>query len=169
MPLQSADNARNDIHGSDTDMQAPAFVDQYLAYLLARTSQRISGEFHALVQAQGVSLMEWRIMASLSGRPHLCIGELADIVLAKQPTVTKLVGRMQEAGWVVRIDAPQDKRQSLVSLSRQGEQRVKPLLALAQAHEEAVLSRLSPDQSAQLKDILAILMDDPECSHINPK
>ena len=30
-------------------------------------------------------------MASLSGKDSLSIGELADIVLAKQPTVTKLV------------------------------------------------------------------------------
>ena len=68
------------------------FVDDYLAYLLARASHLISSEFHAVVEASGLSLMEWRVMASLSGKDSLSINELASIVLAKQPTVTKLVG-----------------------------------------------------------------------------
>jgi hypothetical protein len=59
------------------------FVDDYLAYLLARASHLISSEFHAVVQASGISLMEWRVMASLSGKEALSIGELADIVLAR--------------------------------------------------------------------------------------
>ena len=76
----------------------PGFVDDYLAYLLARASHLISSEFHTVVEASGLSLMEWRVMASLSGKDSLSINELASIVLAKQPTVTKLVGRMQDAG-----------------------------------------------------------------------
>ena len=77
----------------------PGFVDDYLAYLLARASHLISSEFHAVVEASGLSLMEWRVMASLSGKEALSINELADIVLAKQPTVTKLVGRMQSVSY----------------------------------------------------------------------
>ena len=37
-------------------------------------------------------------MASLSDKDNLSINELASIVLVKQPTVTKMVGRMQDAG-----------------------------------------------------------------------
>ena len=81
-------------------MSDSGFVDDYLAYLLARASHLISSEFHAEVEASGLSLMEWRVMASLSGKPSLSIQALADIVLAKQPTVTKLVGRMQDAGLI---------------------------------------------------------------------
>ena len=61
------------------------FVDDYLAYLLARASHLISSEFHAVVEANGLSLMEWRVMASLSGKEVLSVGDLADIVLAKSP------------------------------------------------------------------------------------
>lgn len=130
------------------------FVDDYLAYLLARASHLISSEFHAVVEASGLSLMEWRVMASLSGKDSLSVGELADIVLAKQPTVTKLVGRMEEAGWVQRRDAPHDKRQSLVSLTPAGRRKVKPLLAQAQAHEAQVTADIGAPEVDQLKRIL---------------
>ena len=124
------------------------FVDDYLAYLLARASHLISSEFHAVVEASGLSLMEWRVMASLSGKDALSVGELADIVLAKQPTVTKLVGRMAKAGWVQRSDATHDKRQSLVRLTPLGRRKVKPLLVQAQAHEAAVLDDVMAELGA---------------------
>ena len=134
------------------------FVDDYLAYLLARASHLISSEFHAVVAASGLSLMEWRVMASLSGKPSLSVGELADIVLAKQPTVTKLVGRMEEAGWVRRVDATHDKRQSLVSLTPIGQRKVKPLLDKARAHEQGVVSELGTCEADRLKQLLMQLI-----------
>ena len=130
------------------------FIDDYLAYLLARASHLISSEFHAVVEASGLSLMEWRVMASLSGKDSLSINELASIVLAKQPTVTKLVGRMQDAGWVNRVDAPHDKRHSLVSLTAAGQRKVKPLLAQARAHEAQVMADIGLGEVAQLKKVL---------------
>ena len=133
---------------------SPGFVDDYLAYLLARASHLISSEFHAVVEASGLSLMEWRVMASLSGKDSLSVGELADIVLAKQPTVTKLVGRMEEAGWVKRWDAPHDRRQSLVSLTPAGQGKVKPLLVQARAHEGQVMADIGLAEVAQLKKVL---------------
>jgi DNA-binding MarR family transcriptional regulator len=139
--------------------QPPGFVDDYLAYLLARASHLISSEFHAVVEASGLSLMEWRVMASLSGKDALSVGELADIVLAKQPTVTKLVGRMEEAGWVKRCDAPHDKRQSLVSLTANGQRKVKPLLAQARAHEAQLMADIGSTELIQLKQVLERLIE----------
>ena len=137
----------------------PGFVDDYLAYLLARASHLISSEFHAVVEASGLSLMEWRVMASLSGKDSLSINELASIVLAKQPTVTKLVGRMAEAGWVKRVDAPHDKRQSLVSLTPAGRRKVQALLVKARAHETSVVAELGEAQTDQLKQVLVRLIE----------
>ena len=137
---------------------APGFVDDYLAYLLARASHLISSEFHAVVEARGLSLMEWRVMASLSGKTALSVGELANIVLAKQPTVTKLVGRMEEAGWVTRMDAPHDKRQSLVRLTAAGRSKVKPLLTQARAHEAQVMTDIGMTNAEQLKQVLERLI-----------
>lgn len=92
-------------------------------------------------------------MASLSGKKALRVGELADIVLAKQPTVTKLVGRMSEAGWVKRVDAPHDKRQSLVSLTATRQRKVKPLLAKARAHAAWVSADIGLGEVVQLKRV----------------
>ena len=135
-------------------MQEKDFVDSYLPYLLARASFTISSEFHAQVEAAGFTVSEWRILASLSGVKQRTVGELADIVLAKQPTVTKMVLRMVDQGLVMRTACTQDKRQAWVSLTLKGKKRVTPLLKKAALHEKSVLSALGESQSHVLKSIL---------------
>ncbi len=135
-------------------MAEKEFVDKYLPYLLARASFSISSEFHAQVEAAGFTVSEWRILASLSGVKQRTVGELADIVLAKQPTVTKMVLRMADQGLVMRTACTQDKRQAWVSLTLKGKKRVTPLLKKAALHEKNVLSSLGEPQSQALKSIL---------------
>jgi DNA-binding MarR family transcriptional regulator len=142
-------------------MAEKEFVDSYLPYLLARASFSISSEFHAQVEAAGFTVSEWRILASLSGVKQRTVGELADIVLAKQPTVTKMVLRMADQGLVMRTACTQDKRQAWVSLTLKGKKRVTPLLKKAALHEKNVLSSLGEPQSQALKSILQQLFKAP--------
>jgi DNA-binding MarR family transcriptional regulator len=135
-------------------MAEKEFVDSYLPYLLARASFTISSEFHAQVEAAGFTVSEWRILASLSGVKQRTVGELADIVLAKQPTVTKMVLRMASEDLVMRTPCTQDKRQAWVSITPKGQKLVKPLLKKAALHEKNVLSSLGEPQSQALKSIL---------------
>jgi DNA-binding MarR family transcriptional regulator len=139
-------------------MAEKEFVDSYLPYLLARASFSISSEFHAQVEAAGFTVSEWRILASLSGVNQRTVGDLADIVLAKQPTVTKIVLRMVDQGLVMRTACTQDKRQAWVSLTLKGKKRVTPLLKKAALHEKQVLSSLGDTQSHALKSILQKLI-----------
>ena len=132
-------------------MAEKEFVDSYLPYLLARASFSISSEFHAQVEAAGFTVSEWRILASLSGVKQRTVGELADIVLAKQPTVTKMVLRMASEDLLMRTACSQDKRQAWVSITPKGQKLVKPLLKKAAIHEKNVLSSLGEPQSQALK------------------
>ena len=137
------------------------FIDDYLPYLLARASHRISSEFHAVVAQSGLSPLEWRVLASLSGRVERSIGELAQIVLAQQPTVTKLVVRMEAQGLLVRRAGPTDRRQALVRLSPAGRRKVAPLLRRARTHERQVLAALGPAHAQDLKRALDALITPP--------
>ncbi len=137
---------------------AVPFIDGYLPYLLAKASHQISSEFHAEVKAVGLSVMEWRVLASLSHGGSLTIGELCDCCLAQQPTVTKLITRMVIKGWVVRVDSETDRRHTLVQLSARGQQAVDPLVQSARAHEARVLSAFAVPSQLRLKAFLRDLI-----------
>ncbi len=134
----------------DTGRQpAPAFIDTYLAYLLARASHRVSGQFHEALRARRVPVMHWRVMAALRDGP-MSIKALGDVVLAQQSTVSKLLDRMADAGLVRRAAAAHDRRCVMVSLTAQGIREVDPLIAMARAHERSVLEPFGEDSARRL-------------------
>src|SRR5690606_19085168 len=122
--------------------------------LLARASHLVSAQFHAQLASSGVSVPMWRILASLSDRPSLTIGELAEIVLLKQPTLSKILDRMIEEKLVMRIQASDDRRRVNVSITPTGRQRVEDLLRRAKEHEAEALAGYADSDIENLKSML---------------
>lgn len=134
-------------------------VDEHLSYLLARASHRVAADFHREVRAAGLTILEWRVLATLSDRRPRTVGELASIALAEQSTVTKLLGRLQAEGRVARSDGEIDRRQSLMRITQKGRAALGTLLARSKRHEHAAVARLSARQAASLKTALRKLID----------
>ena len=133
---------------------ARRFVDGYLAALLARASHLISAEFHAVVKRHGLSVSEWRTLATLSDGVEISIGELARITLNKQPTLTRLLDRMERRGELRRVPHRRDGRITLIRITAQGRRTVAHLIGLAEEHEQRVLQPFGRARSNQLKSTL---------------
>lgn len=130
------------------------FVDSYLAALLAQASHRISAEFHAVVRKHGFSVSEWRTLATLSDGRAVSIGRLAEFTLSKQPTLTRLLDRMQRRGQVQRLPHASDGRVTLVRITPAGRRKVAALIRLAERHEQRVLQPFGLRRSQDLKSML---------------
>ncbi len=136
---------------------SPRFVDGYLGYLLGQANHALYKEFDGHVRAAGLTSIEWRVLATLhDGRP-LTISQLAHEVLSKQPTVTKLVQRMGEQGWLSLHGDPADQRRTLVSVTGTGRRLVKPLVDKAREQEARLLRSLAADEKAALRKLLSKL------------
>jgi len=133
---------------------AQRFVHDYLGYLLGQANHALYKEFDAHVRAAGLSSIEWRVLATLHDGEPLTVSGLAHEILSKQPTVTKLVQRMSEQGWVKLQADPDDQRRTLVAATPAGRRLVKPLVHRARAHETEMLRALAASEKAQLKRIL---------------
>lgn len=142
-------------------MARPAgrFADGYLAALLAQASQLISAEFHAVVRQAGLSVSEWRTLATLSDGAAVSIGRLAQITLLKQPTLTRLIDRMERRGQIARVPHEGDGRVTLVRITSAGRRKVSRLIRLARAHERRVLEPLGLERSGQLKATLRRIVE----------
>ena len=139
----------------ETDAAAgPRFVDDYLPALLAQASLLISSEFHVVARQHGFSVSEWRVMASLAGGASVSIGQLAQVTVTKQPTVTRLLDRMEAKGQVERLPHDSDRRITLVRITQAGADKVKQLMDLAREHERRVLEPFGLERAEVLKDTL---------------
>jgi DNA-binding MarR family transcriptional regulator len=138
-------------------MATPRFVDGYLGYLLGQANHALYKQFDGHVRAAGLTSIEWRVLATLHDGEPLTVSQLAHEVLSKQPTVTKLVQRMGEQGWLALQSDPADQRRTLVSVTPAGRRLVKPLVAQAREHEDRMLRSLGATEKAALRQLLAKL------------
>jgi DNA-binding MarR family transcriptional regulator len=137
--------------------QRDRFVDGYLGYLLGQANHALYKDFDGHVRAAGLSSIEWRVLATLQDGAPLTVSQLALEVLSKQPTVTKLVQRMADQGWVALQADPADQRRTLVTATPAGKRLVRPLLEKARSHESEMLRNLAASEQAALKKLLAKL------------
>lgn len=141
--------------------QPTRFVDHYLAYLLAQASHRISDEFHREIEATGLSVTEWRVLASLSGGVSETIGALSALTLTKQPTLSKIVQRMERQGLVVRSNTLLDRRQTLVALTGSGQKMAAQHVQRALRHQARVMKPLGARDARLLLAVLRRLVELP--------
>ncbi len=133
------------------------FIAGYLPYLLARASHLISGQFHERLAAERIPVLQWRVMAALWDTPKSA-GEVAEIILQKQPTVSKLLERMQRQGLVDRETDAGDRRRVVVSLTPRGRAVAGPLIEAAREHERAVLEPFGASNASTLVTVLQRLI-----------
>lgn len=135
------------------------FVDDYLPALLAQASELISAEFHRVVRRHGFSVTEWRVLATLAGGKPISIGKLAQVTVTKQPTVTRLLDRMEARGQAERLPHDRDRRITLVRITSKGAKTVEQLMTLAREHELIVLEPFGLTRAEELKTTLRQMID----------
>lgn len=136
--------------------ETPRFLDEYLPYWLGQASFWISNEFHRELTLAGLTFAEWRVLASLHGNAGETIGTLCRLALLKQPTLSKLVQRLEAEDLVARRNTEGDRRQTIVSSTAKGQACIAALVDKALAHQQEVLKPFGEDNSRKL---IAILKD----------
>ena len=144
---------------SDPPDEAPRrFIDDYLAYLLARASHLVSRQFHAQLKPRGMPVPVWRVLSTLSDGDGQPVTELAKITLFKQPTLTKVIDRMSKQGLVERRASERDRRKVLIYITPKGRSQLGDLLERAKQHERDVLAGHNDGEVERLKGALHTLI-----------
>ena len=91
-------------------------LNDHLSHLLSQAHRH----FMRQLNADGVSLDQWRVMKSLSERRGMAMRAIADDLSLNPPTLTKIVDRLVQDGFVYRAPDSSDRRKIYVFLSDSG-------------------------------------------------
>ena len=126
---------------------------------LDRQLQRDSGMPHAYY--------EILVRLSEADSRSMRMSELADVTRSSRSRLSHAVARLEERGWLKRVDCQTDKRGQVATLTDAG---FAALEEAAPGHVETVrqflIDRLTPEQVAQLEQIGSIVvagLETPEC------
>ena len=160
MPVNSSfENSCNGTSVTERDLKTDRFTDRYLPYLLVQACAHVARPFHRGLRDQGLLLPEWQVLACLIDRDGQSLVELQHLCLIPQSNLSRIVSRMVKRGWLARIEAPDDRRRVTVTLTAEGRRLARQLIDDAQTQEAAALAHLTPGAIADLKTLLAGLME----------
>lgn len=136
---------------------APASeLDAHVGFWLRYVSNQVSAEFRKAVEAEGVAVSDWVVLRLLFGSPGVAPASLIASLGMTKGAVSKIVTRLEQAGWVGRIADPDDGRAQAIVLTAAGRRLVPRLAALADRNDARFFGHLTQDQ----RDALISLMRD---------
>jgi|HubBroStandDraft_1064217.scaffolds.fasta_scaffold68846_1 DNA-binding MarR family transcriptional regulator len=130
-----------------------------LTELLARANHLIGERLYDGLKGHGLSAPEWRVLGALSEHDGLKMAALAEMLLFKQPTLTKIIDRMERANLVQRQASVVDRRCMIARLTERGRRVAVPLMLRLRQHDAALHRTLGAAASRDVKAALAELVE----------
>lgn len=138
-------------------------LDAWRTFLFAHAQVRRQLE-RELQAEQEMSLGEYEVLLFLaySGERRLRMSELADRMVLSRSGATRLVDRLEAAGFVERVSCDTDRRGQWAQLTRAGYERLR---AASPTHLRGIgehfLDRIPADELAALRGTLERVATDP--------
>jgi DNA-binding MarR family transcriptional regulator len=97
-----------------------------------------------------MSPSQWRVLSVLQAYGALSINEIVEATLMEQPTISRVVTRLQKDGLVARRLSARDSRMALISLTGAGVAVFKQIIPAALRHQEQALHGIGRKEIARL-------------------
>ena len=135
----------------------PIPLDQQLCFSLYGASIAINRTYKPMLDALGITYPQYLVLSALWEADGQTIGAIADRLSLEPSTITPLVKRLEQAGFVGRLRNPADERQVQVRLT----DKARALRTETACLNDALLQRsgMTVDQMLALNDQVRSLRD----------
>ncbi|KAA8727911.1 MarR family transcriptional regulator [Ewingella americana] len=99
----------------------PRLAEQ-LCYSIYSTSIAIKRLYKPLLDAMGVTYPQYLVLNVLWEQGKQSIGGIGDTLALETSTLTPLLKRLENEGFIERVRNPQDERQVMISITDKGKQ-----------------------------------------------
>lgn len=136
-----------------------ARTDWRLADLLSHAEYRVSRGLSAALQADGLTLDQWRVLALLANGGGHPMSDVADYTMLAPATLTRVIDRLVEVNLIYRRADLGDRRRVLVHLAPRGRSLYRRLAAAVEREEAALTAALDEGERDQLAELLRRLVE----------
>lgn len=137
-------------------MQHPGknWLHDFLPYIIYRLSSKMRQDIKKQINRHGLDNTNWRILTVLDSEGSCSITELTNITLMQQPTVSRVIDRLEIQGLLKRSTFSSDSRRQNISLSKKGKEIIGQIIPKAFDKEDGALVDFSSLEIRTLKSYL---------------
>lgn len=134
----------------------------FVPYLLYRTSNQLNQRIRGRLRESGVNLARWRVLAVLRAYGKLNLGQIVELTVMQQPSISRVVTQLEREGLAKRQISQKDSRVVNVRLTAAGEKAFKEIYPAAKRHQEQALHGFTQQEISTLRKFLRRIQDNIE-------
>jgi homoprotocatechuate degradation regulator HpaR len=129
-----------------------------LPLLLLQARERVISHFRPILNANGVTEQQWRIVRVLYEQPLLEPRQIVELCRISSPSMAGVLSRMEQLGLVARRRLPHDQRRVLVSLTARARAMAARMAPQIDATYRRIERQVGAEFSGQLQQALDQLL-----------
>ncbi len=129
-------------------------LDNSLGFIITRTSTRYKNELGRRLKPFDVTPEQWVALHRLREQDGLTQKELADRIFKDQPTITRILDKLERKQLIRRSASPEDRRIFRIHLTDRGGNLLEQLMAVSLQVRESSCQGVTERELAELKATL---------------
>ena len=126
-----------------------------LPFEIGETAHALRKSFDRMAVGLGVTRAQWKVLMKLTHRPGLRQVELADILDVEPITLSRIVDRLEEAGFVARSRDPADRRAWRLEVTEAARPLVEQLKGVGAKLVDQAFDGIDPNEIEIARRVLA--------------
>lgn len=136
-----------------------------LGLLLHDATRLLRKRFAQRASGYGLTSAQWRVLAILARFGSASQARLADRLEIEPISVSRMIDRMEQAGWVARVPDPTDRRIKMIVPTERSRAAEADMKALAASVYDEALEAFSPEaKDALLSGLTTLITTLSACS-----
>ena len=130
-------------------------LEDFIPYRLAVLTKAVSTAFSkTYAERFGITKPQWRVMAAIGREPNCSASSIVEHAAMDKVQVSRAVSALIEIGHVERRTDDKDRRNSVLSFTKQGRAIYDQIVPAGRAFEQKLMSVMSPDDISELNRLL---------------
>jgi MarR family transcriptional regulator, lower aerobic nicotinate degradation pathway regulator len=130
-----------------------------MVYLLAKAYQKAHGQLKHRLGAYGLTPVQQLVLGALCQEEGISAGDLGKRLLLDPATLSGILDRMSDRGWIVKQIDQEDKRALRIYLTDEARELEPKLMEERDKANEELLRNLTFEEKVILKRLLKVIRD----------
>jgi DNA-binding MarR family transcriptional regulator len=129
-------------------------LDDCIACITSRSAKLLADSLEKRLNYYNITRTQWIALYYISVNEMITQKKLADKMSIKEPTVVRLLDKIEALDWITRISSDNDKRVKCLKLTPKGKKIETEMLDIAENFKNDVIRDISPEELDNYKSVL---------------
>lgn len=136
----------------------PEDLPECMVFLLGKAYQKAHADFNKRLRPYGLTNMQHLVLEGLWYEPGMTATELSKLLILDKATLSGVLDRMADTGWIEKHPDPEDRRIQRIYPSEQASRFKPDLIEERKESNKDLLEHFSPEERVLFKRLLRDLV-----------